>query len=1143
MTYAQEENLWPDSGFEELGVAVANPHGGTKAGRFSIARKNVRDTYEQRQLDVEPFAVYEATAFVRRDPASSGYVQALYAHGWDSFEWSFISWVDVPVTDQWTPVATRISVPDNSVTFNALVIGKASGDEAVTAYIDDLRIVKILSGEEHLRQLRQKAAADLTVSECEMLSRYWLKENRLDEMDKLRLATPHDQARADIACLLAQKATADPAVQSLLVADMVCHGALDLAYGEKRLQEFFEGLSFHDGAMVCIAAIRQGGDAEYVQQAVQQYQRYLGSPDTFASAVEIQEAIQALDAAKGTLTEPQAAVGEELLNTLTENAKALHDTLLAQKGSRVVTISGIPLAADGTAIVLPQEPTPSERHAAKELRRYLHAVTGLELPIVNETAPLPPHVMLIGRSANAADYGFDVDYAKLGLEGIHIESANGNLMLGGNKRGVVYAVYRFLEEYLGCQWFMADCERIPNSGRADLGDFRKVYVPPLEYRDTDYTVCRPTAFGVRNQLNGPYSQADEAWGGNISYGGGFVHTFELLIPPEKYGMDHPEYFSEINGKRLVNGSQLCLTNPDVKRIATETVLQWIRSNPEATIFSVSQNDCENYCTCPECSALAEKEGSQAGPLLHFVNHIADAVREQYPDKIIDTLAYTYTRKPPKFVKPAPNVCVRLCSIECCFSHPLDECPSNKSFVEDVVGWSKICRRLHIWDYVINYAHCIQPFPNLRVLKSNINFFINHGVTGIYEEANFFGEGGELAELRSYLLAKLLWDPSTDDKKAIVDFTEAYYGPAGVHIRDYLDVIHTVCDKDLHVGIYDPPEHYLADTAMRQKADACLARAKDAVKDDPTLLQQVELASLPMLYTNLQLGTSQLHRSGNTLKINGVSNGKNLEDFIRIAKRAGVTHVAEGTRLNAWLAQKQAIGYKEALDIITLESPFMTVELLPTLGGRVWRAVHKASGHEILRVVGDNDKGYTPDNGGYEEYNTDEYRGGGFGEVFQVVEATSDFAVLRCQFKDGSVATRTVFLLSDQPGFTVTTQYNGVSSMEARCCRNHPEFNVPKSSAILFVKRADGTSRVDLSRQSEIWMQEDALPVGEWGVQFPLNGKTATLTCRFDPANVKTCYVYVAPEKDFITMEEWTKELPLTPASGPRLSNTYLFTVE
>ena len=39
---------------------------------------------------------------------------------------------------------------------------------------------------------------------------------------------------------------------------------------------------------------------------------------------------------------------------------------------------------------------------------------------------------------------------------------------------------------------------------------------------------------------------------------------------------------------------------------------------------------------------------------------------------MDTLAYRYTRQAPKTIKPADNVIIRLCSIECCFSHPLAE---------------------------------------------------------------------------------------------------------------------------------------------------------------------------------------------------------------------------------------------------------------------------------------------------------------------------------------------------------------------------------------------------------------------------------------------------------------------------------------
>ncbi len=1148
MSYAQDKNLWQDSDFEQTGEAIPNPHSGAKVGKFSITHKNHWDAYQNVQMGVEPFAVYEAKAFVRRDPANSGYAQALLAYGWDSFGWSFMAAADVPATDQWTHVSTHICVPANIVNFCPLAIGEFQGDGTFTAYIDDLEFVKILSGEEHIAKLQQKAASDLNNNECELLARYLLKENRLDEMDKLRLATSHDHARADIACLLAKRADTS-AAKVPFVADMICHGGLNLAEGKQRLEEFLQKLSVEDDIAVCIAAIRQGGDWDSIRNGVEQVRQLLENRNTYAAPNDLQYILQDLAAAKDALAAPQREEGESLLNALTDNVKAMQGTLREQQGSRVVTISGVPLTADGTAIVLPQNPTPSERHAARELNHFLYLITGLNLQIVDETAPLPPRVICIGRNAKAAEYGFDVDYAKLGLEGIHIESANGNLMLAGGKRGVLYAVYHFLEDYLGCQWFTPDCDKIPNSGRVDLGDFRKVYVPPLEYRDTDSPVCRPMTFGVRNQLNGLYSLADEAWGEHIMYRG-FVHTFFELVPPAQYAKDHPEYYSEINGKRVVDKSQLCLTNPDVKRIATETVRRWMQEHPEATIFSVSQNDWHNYCTCRNCRELAEKEGSQAGPLLHFVNHIADAVRDEFPDKIVDTLAYQYTRKPPKFVKPVSNVCVRLCSIECCFVHPLENCTFNKTFVDDIIGWSKICNRLHIWDYVINYAHSIQPFPNLKVLKPNIKFFVNHGVTGIYEESSYFSQGCELSELRTYMLAKLLWDPSYDDNKAIEDFTDAYYGPAGAFIRQYLDTIHTICDQDGHVGIYAAPGQYLTDKDMLQKASECLEKAKDAVKDNPTLLQRVELVSLPLLYTNIEMDTALLHRDGNTLTYGKSSQGALLEEFTRIAKQAKVTQVSEGTMLDEWLKRKHAMEKDPIKEIVTLESPFILMELLPSMGGRIWRAVHKASGHEILRVVGNDEAGFTPKDAGYEEYNSEEYRGGGYYENYQVVEATSSFAVLRCQFEDGVIATRTISLLPDQPGFRVTTQYNAVSDSHARCCRNHPEFNVINmKDATLFIKKADGSilrTTVPWDKKwpdDEIWYRDEDIPAGEWGIQFPLNGKTATLTCRFDPATVKTCYVNVCDADSRFNLEEWTTDMPVTPTSGPRLSNTYLFTLE
>ena len=69
-----------------------------------------------------------------------------------------------------------------------------------------------------------------------------------------------------------------------------------------------------------------------------------------------------------------------------------------------------------------------------------------------------------------------------------------------------------------------------------------------------------------------------------------------------------------------------------------------------------------------------------GTLLRFVNAVADAVAERYPDVLVDTLAYQYTRNVPKLTRPRRNVIIRLCSIECCFRHPLTDetCPENRS---------------------------------------------------------------------------------------------------------------------------------------------------------------------------------------------------------------------------------------------------------------------------------------------------------------------------------------------------------------------------------------------------------------------------------------------------------------------------------
>jgi hypothetical protein len=565
------------------------------------------------------------------------------------------------------------------------------------------------------------------------------------------------------------------------------------------------------------------------------------------------------------------------------------------RGECVVTIGGKRVSARTHAIVIPDHPTPQEKHAARDLQRHLTAIIGEEIALVHDREVGARTPIIVGKSALLEPLGIAVDFESLGPDGIVIETAGPALVLAGNKRGVLYACYTFLEDYLNCRWFAPDCTVLPRQGNFEISAIDRRYLPPLEYRATDYPNSRDADWAVRNKMNGEMTLLDEERGGKISYRG-FVHTFDELVPPEKYFASHPEYYSEIEGKRFgPEHTQLCLTNPDVLRIATDTIRRWIREAPEAVIFSVSQNDWDNYCQCATCQALAEKEGGQSGPLLHFVNAIADSIGAEYPDKVIDTLAYTYSRKPPKGVRPRPNVVVRLCSIECCFAHPLESDPYNESFRKDIEEWSKISSRLWIWDYVINYSHSIMPFPNLYVLKPNINFFLRNGVTGIYEEANYYSKGGEFAELRSYLMAKTLWDPQYDTDKAIDEFLAGYYGAAAKPIREYINLIHKqVRDKsDLHVGIYSGPDvGYLTPEVIGRSVEL-FDQAERAVQDEPRLRHRVQVARLPLIYTQVALAGAK-------------ADPRLVARFAQVAREEGVTMVSEETSLDDWLkAQGQA----------------------------------------------------------------------------------------------------------------------------------------------------------------------------------------------------------------------------------------------
>jgi hypothetical protein len=375
----------------------------------------------------------------------------------------------------------------------------------------------------------------------------------------------------------------------------------------------------------------------------------------------------------------------------------------------------------------------------------------------------------------------------------------------------------------------------------------------------------------------------------------WVHTFNELVPPQVYYESHPEYYSMVKGKRLP--TQLCLTNPTVLEITVQNLRKKIAQNPGAKYWSVSQNDNRDYCTCDNCKAIDEREGSPSGSIIYFANRVAD----QVPDKMISTLAYEYGRHAPKTLKPRDNVNIMLCSIEAYRHKAITEDTASAEFVKDVQDWGKIAKDVIVWDYVVQFNHLVSPFPNLHVLQPNIQFFAENGVNAMFEQGNR-EVGGEFAALRSYLISKLLWDPYLNIDSVMNDFLFGYYGAAGKPIRTYIEMMREELLKgNKPLRIFGSPTEavttYLSPSLI-SKYNLLFDEAEKLVTDSAAILERVRIARLPLMYATMeQAKKSYTGENGLFEKMNGTWEAKTeirnmVDEFADLCKREGVTQVKE-----------------------------------------------------------------------------------------------------------------------------------------------------------------------------------------------------------------------------------------------------------
>ena len=515
------------------------------------------------------------------------------------------------------------------------------------------------------------------------------------------------------------------------------------------------------------------------------------------------------------------------------------------------------------------------KRAENEFISYIQTATGIDL---NEAEDISEYEICIGVTDRDTER-VKSEREKLINNGYLICMDGKRLYITGNTAtGTLYGVYSFLEDYVGCRFYSSTFETVKFAKSIDIpADTFKAFSPKLIYRDPYWFDTFTAAFAAKLKINGAVNRTMNGYSDSYTYAGPFVHSLPYLA-----------------GTDRAPNVQPCLTDPAVYEKVLGNVRKYLKENPKAKIVSVSQND--SYpdglgCQCENCKKIDEEEGTPMGSLLTFVNRIANDIKDDYPDVYVDTLAYRYTRKAPKNIKPADNVIIRLCSIECCFSHPLDsDCEANKAFTEDIEAWSKICKNLFVWDYTTDFMYYVNPFPNLNVLYDNVRYFTSHNVIGLFEQGNYQSVSGEFGELRAYLLSKLLWDPDMSREEYygyMDDFLQGYYGDGWQYIREYIDKI---CEGAAgnDIGIYSDINTVLGIKGMKVKERVSYLDGLEELWD-----KALESADEEH-YANVEKSSMQIKFASLCVKWTA-SSSKKLEELHKLMLKYNISYYREGAK--------------------------------------------------------------------------------------------------------------------------------------------------------------------------------------------------------------------------------------------------------
>lgn len=450
------------------------------------------------------------------------------------------------------------------------------------------------------------------------------------------------------------------------------------------------------------------------------------------------------------------------------------------------------------------------------------------------------------------------------------------------ERGTLYGTYRFLEE-LGVRWLF-------QGPKGTLVPERKsLRVPCMELREEPHFEMRVvyTTTGSKEEQDvlGSGAEARRLWWlrqRSTTKAVACGHRPPIHSWAERFAEKHPEYFALLpDGKRSFEITKsrvgLCYTQegvfretmadveaffsgktPETRQIRTFYTAHlppyyrkhplnngWLTSVCLSNVFSLLPSDGVRFCRCENCGKLIEK--SPSGVESHsrliwgFVDQVARACLERFPNKKLSCLAYTSYKEVPEGLTSLPkNVLVGMCPYPLSLTYSLTKPSNHDRYMQLVKRWHALNGQpLLIWDHhmyrYFNRDKKGVPMVLPHLLARHIKELSQYARWMLFQE-----DPDSLAfeNLNGYVVHRLLWNPQLDIEALLDDYFNNLYGPAAPIIRKVMADIERKSEQigAANVGLFTIwDEHYPPEVVVgyRKAVNEALIATKGTPHEEAT----------------------------------------------------------------------------------------------------------------------------------------------------------------------------------------------------------------------------------------------------------------------------------------------------------------------